>query len=128
MFSARLHIAPRKRMQRPPVNVTDGRGRVSVMLGEEPGLALLVQEKKEEVSAHPRRRSPFPWRGLTMFVREGEEMQGSAKVYVQQGESFYETEWPSEREARAGCLQGFPAENEGQWEGVRPQVLRPERE
>ncbi len=47
VVSARLHIAPRKRMQRPPVNVTDGRGRVSVMLGEEPGLALLVQEKKK---------------------------------------------------------------------------------
>ncbi len=99
VVSARLHIAPRKRMQRPPVNVTNQRGRVSVMLGEEPGLALLVQEKKEEVSMHPRRRSPFPWRGLTMFVKEGEEMQGSSKVYVQQGESIYETEWPSEREA-----------------------------
>jgi len=68
------------------------------MLGEQPGLALLVQETHEEVRAHPRKRSPFPWRGLTLFVREGEVPQGPEKVYVQHGESYYEVAWPSERE------------------------------
>ena len=98
VVSARLHVAPRKRMQRPPANVIGERGRVSVMLGEQPGLALLVEETKEEVKAHPRKRSPFQWRGLTLFVREGEVPKGPEKVYVQHGESYYEVAWPSERE------------------------------
>ena len=65
--SARLHRAPRKRMQKPPGGKQ--RGRLSVMLLQEEGQALVVHEKAEEVKKMPRKKAPSMWRGLTMFTR-----------------------------------------------------------
>lgn len=45
--AARIHYAPRKRLQRPPNGRP--RKRISVLLGEEPSMALLVQEEEKRI-------------------------------------------------------------------------------
>ena len=57
MTSARLHRDPRKKFQKPPAD--RDRRRVTVLLGEKPGVALLVQEDAEEVKQRGRRRAPL---------------------------------------------------------------------
>ena len=94
--AARVHFAPRKRLQRPPNDKP--RRRVSVLLGQEPGMALLVQEEAHEVQNKPRRRAPFLWRGLTVFVAEEEEPRKkehseTVEVYVQEGGVMYGIPW-----------------------------------
>lgn len=99
VVSARLHLAPRKRMQRPPGR--NSRGRVSVLLGESPGMALLVEESSREVSDHPRRRAPFPWRGMTLFIREEHKKRSEEKgrVFVEHGEVMYQVPFSEQHEA-----------------------------
>lgn len=94
--AARVHFAPRKRLQRPPNDKP--RRRVSVLLGQEPGMALLVQEEAHEVQSKPRRRAPFLWRGLTVFVDDKEEKKKAeederTEVYVQDGGILYGIPW-----------------------------------
>ena len=100
IVSARWHHEPRKRMQKPPND--KGRKRISVLLGEQPGVALLVQENETEVKAHPRRRAPFSWRGMTLFVRGGVKDETSttntkSEVFVQNGEVMYRVHWPVDK-------------------------------
>ena len=87
--AARLHRMPRKRMQRPPQGKR--RGRVTVMLLQQPGEAMVVQENEEEVREAPRKRAPSTWRGLTMFTRSKEkkkEVEGQ-EVYIQIRQDVY---------------------------------------
>ena len=93
--SARWHIAPRKTLQKVP---GPGKGRVTVLLGEEPGVALLVEESAQEASQRPKRRAPFRWRGLTMFVAEGSLDEPCQGAYVQRGEQVLRLNWPVEKQ------------------------------
>ena len=98
VVSARLHLTPRKRMQRPPEGRS--RGRVSVLLGQSPGMALLVEETSLEVCEHPRRRAPFPWRGMTLFIKEPqEEFEEQELVFVEHGDVMYQVPFPKEHQA-----------------------------
>ena len=94
--SARLHRDPRKRFQKPPGG--RDRRRVTVLLGEKPGVALLVQEDAEEVLQRGRRRAPFEWRGLTLFVKDekSEMKKEDEKVLIQHGEVLYQASFPSD--------------------------------
>ena len=100
--AARWHISPRCRLQKPPHG--HPRHRISVLLGEVPGNALVLQETPEEVQSRPRRRSPFKWRGLTMFVRPVQaEVKHDAvpggEAYVQDSHRVFRVPWPKERQA-----------------------------
>lgn len=81
-------------MQKVP---SPGKKRVTVLLGEEPGMALLVEETAREASQRPRRRAPFKWRGLTLFVADSkgdeEAFQGA---YVQHGDQVMRLRWPAD--------------------------------
>ncbi len=91
--AARIHFAPRKRLQRPPNE--QPRKRISVLLGEEPNMALLVQEEAEDMRKNPRRKAPFLWRGMTIFV-DAQEKKGEeslSEVYVQKEGKTFATTW-----------------------------------
>lgn len=89
--SARLHRMPRKRMQKPPGNRP--RGRLSVMLLQEEGQAMVVHEKPEDVKKEPRKKAPTLWRGLTMFTKKEEpkEEKKIEDIYIQIGEEMFRT-------------------------------------
>lgn len=90
--SARLHRAPRKRVQKPPGSRP--RGRISVMLLQEEGQAIMVvHEKAEEVKKEPRNRAPILWRGLTMFTKTEvlQEKKEAEEIYIQIGEETFKT-------------------------------------
>lgn len=93
--AARWHMAPRKRMQRPPNAAS--RRRISFLLGESPGMALLVQEASHEVLSHPRRRAPFPWRGLTPFVEDAVKQSCEKGAFIQVGEKTMKVPWPEDK-------------------------------
>ena len=95
--SARLHLGPRKRMQKPG-NKKGAKSRVSVLLGREPGVALLVYETAQEVAQHPRRRSPFEWRGLTLFLESKGKQKEPQGAYVAMGPHVYEAKWPEAKQ------------------------------
>ena len=78
--AARIHRAPRKRLQRPPKMVS--RSRLSILIGKDPASTFIVNEKDAEVAAHPRRRASFEWRGLTMFYRT-EDPSKPTEVFVE---------------------------------------------
>ena len=107
--AARIHYAPRKRLQRPPNDKP--RKRISVLLGEEPSMALLVQEEEEDMRRNPRRKAPFLWRGMTMFleVEEKKEEPPMKEVYVEQGGKIYGTSWDPQK---ADVWHGFIREEE----------------
>ena len=66
--AARIHRAPRKRMQKPPKMIS--RARLSILLGEDPGDIFVVEETAAQVKDQPRRKAGFRWRGMTLFFRE----------------------------------------------------------
>jgi hypothetical protein len=66
--AARIHRAPRKRMQKPPKMIS--RARLSILLGEDPGDIFVVEETAAQVKEQPRRKAGFAWRGATLFFRE----------------------------------------------------------
>ena len=68
LSAARLHRTPRKRMMKPPKGVA--RSRLTVMIGQDPVDALVVEESAAEVEQNPRRRAGFEWTGMTMLVKE----------------------------------------------------------
>ncbi|CAK9037022.1 Transposon Ty1-ML2 Gag-Pol polyprotein [Durusdinium trenchii] len=78
--AARIHRAPRKRLQRPPKMVS--RSRLSILIGKDPASTFIVNEKDAKVAAHPRRRASFEWRGLTMFYRT-EDPSKPTEVFVE---------------------------------------------
>ena len=61
--AARIHRAPRKRMQKPPKMIS--RARLSILLGEDPGDIFVVEETAAQVKDQPRRKAGFRWRGMT---------------------------------------------------------------
>ena len=65
--AARLHRGPRKKLQKCPTE--EKKRRITMMLLEQPGQAILVDESKEEMK-RPKKKSSVAWRGLTLFVRE----------------------------------------------------------
>ena len=88
--SARFHFGARKRFQR-PVN-QKGMARVTVMMGEEEGMALVSQESKEEVKKRPGRKTPYLWKGVTLFLHQ-EDTKPPAKaqpVVVELPDGLYE--------------------------------------
>ena len=89
--AARLHRTPRKRMQKPPQGRK--RGRLTVMLLQQPGEAMVVQETENEVKEAPRKRAPSAWRGLTMFTRtngqDERKKEGEREVYLQVHQVVY---------------------------------------
>eukprot|EP00439_Symbiodinium_sp_Y106_P070485 s391_g12.t1 len=104
LSSVRLHRTARKRLQNP--GPRHRKARVTVMFGQDPGQALVVQETAKEVDQRPRRRCPHLWRGITMFLRrdtshlkKGElrasrklwkqKKEHSSKVYVAKGEEIF---------------------------------------
>ena len=98
--AARLHRAPRKKLQETPNK--KARRRITVMLLENPGEALVVDEDVQQMKT-PRKRASAPWRGMTLFVRDKksqkeekfEEKRGEKeeaevrKAYVQIGEEVF---------------------------------------
>ena len=66
--AARVHRAPRKKMQKPPKMIS--RARLSILIGEDPGDVFVVEETADQVKNQPRRKAGFSWRGMTMFFRE----------------------------------------------------------
>ena len=88
--SARFHFGARKRFQR-PVN-QKGMARVTVMMGEKEGMALVSQESKEEVKKRPGRKTPYLWKGVTLFLHQ-EDTKPPAKaqpVVVELPDGLYE--------------------------------------
>ena len=85
--SMRYHMAPRKRLQKPP---KEGKGRITVMFGQETGTAMICQEDSMEVKTRPKRRVPHQWRGVTMFLREGKEERKEGNVFVELPHGVYE--------------------------------------
>ena len=64
--AARVHRAPRKRLQRP--GPRSQRARVTVMLAHDPRQVLIAEESPEEVAARPQRKCPHLWRGVSLFL------------------------------------------------------------
>ena len=77
--AARLHRAPRKKMMRPP-KVTS-RARLTVMIGRDPVDSFVSEETAEEVKKNPRRKVSFPWRGMTLFIRDPAEPKKDEQMY-----------------------------------------------
>ena len=83
--SLRYHLAPRKRLQKPP---KENKARITVMFGETSGTAMICQENSDEVKSRPKRRVPHHWRGMTLFLREAEKKKkkdGMALVELPHG-------------------------------------------
>ena len=72
---ARLHRAPRKRLQNP--GPRNRKPRVTLMLGKEHGHAMVATESAEEVSQRPRRKCPHLWRGMSLFLKSGKKTSGA---------------------------------------------------
>ena len=89
IVSARSHMTPRKRFAKPPKGKK--RGRVTVMLGEEVGQATVCYETSEEVRQRPNRKSPYEWKGLTLFVREEISKKGGTAT-VEMPDGVYEAQ------------------------------------
>lgn len=76
---------PRKRLMRPPKAVS--RSRLFILIGEDPMDAFVVDEDEGEVTAAPRRKVAFYWKGMTMLYKKRgrgpqslSECQGQAGV------------------------------------------------
>ena len=85
IVSARFQLEPRKKFQKPLGS--HARSRITVMLNEEIGPAMVCQEGKEEVGCHPRRKCSHLWKGLTLFLRD--EVQKERMVYVEFQSGIY---------------------------------------
>ena len=66
--SARYHFGAKKRLQDPKHQ--KGKARYTVMIDEKEGTALVTQEKAEEAKARPKRKAPFLWRGMNLFISQ----------------------------------------------------------
>ena len=97
LTSARLHRQPRKKMARPPK--LTGRARLSILIGQDPRDAFVVEENTQEVEENPRRRASFPWRGISMYYKETpkdpKKKRGNVKSYVEKDGEIYEVQWSS---------------------------------
>ena len=89
--AARLHRKPRKRLQKPPKLV--GRARVSILIGKDPADSYVVEETADEVGRNPRRKAPFTWTGMTLFVKPTEKVK-EHPTYVEMSDGIYEVKLP----------------------------------
>ena len=90
--AVRLHKQPRKKMQSP--GGKEGRTRITVMLLEKPGEAVVCHERADQVKMKPKASTPMKWRGMTLFVREEEKTKKEDCAYIQIGEKVYKAEVP----------------------------------
>ena len=99
LTSARLHRQPRKKMARPPKLAS--RARLSILIGQDPRDAFVVEENTKEVEQNPRRKASFPWRGISMYYKEKPANRNErVKSYVEKDGEVYEVQW-SRRQRRA---------------------------
>ena len=87
VVGARYHHMPRKRFHPPPTGKK--RARITVMLSEEVGSAMVCQESALEVEEHPRRRGAHEWKGVTLFVKEDDSVESGLAV-VELPDGVYE--------------------------------------
>ena len=99
LSAVRLHRTPRRKLQELPKE--EQKRRITMMLLQEPGQALLVDESKEDMK-RPKKKSSVAWRGMTLFVREKRVKTVTPKVghevYVQLGEDTFKTTLKSEED------------------------------
>ena len=99
LTSARLHRQPRKKLARPPKLAS--RARLSILIGQDPRDAFVVEENTKEVEQNPRRKASFPWRGISMYYKEKPANRDErVKSYVEKDGEIYEVKW-SRRQRRA---------------------------
>ena len=67
LAAARVHRAPRKRLQHP--GPRGSKRRITMMLGEDPDQVMIADESAAEVDARPRRKCPHLWRGLSLLLK-----------------------------------------------------------
>ena len=84
LCSVRVHRAPRKRLQAPGGNV--GCTRTTLMLQQSCRQVLVATEDPNQVKDRPRRRTPFLWRGLTLFSRKPRKLEPK-EVFLEKGVS-----------------------------------------
>ena len=108
--AARIHRAPRKRLQRPPKMVS--RARLSILIGEDPEDSFVVEETAKQVKDYPRRRAGFAWRGMTMFHKDGVGSQPRKKeqmyeTYIQLPDGIYKKRmsWAERRSFEAHYIE-----------------------
>ena len=105
LTSARLHRGPRKRLQNP--GPRNRKPRITLMLGQEHGHAMVARESAEEVRQRPKRKCPHLWRGMTLFLKSGRKASLSKPsqprkynpdcVYVAKEDSIYEVPVPDSK-------------------------------
>ena len=111
---ARLHRAPRKRLQHPGPQAR--KARMTVMFGTDPKQALVAQETAEEVQQRPARRCPHLWRGVSLFFSspkgKGRKAR-EAKLYLKRGgHTFVVNSDPATLEAAEKDLEDYRAQSE----------------
>ncbi|CAE7249975.1 TY1B-ER1, partial [Symbiodinium sp. KB8] len=115
LTAARLHRAPRKRLQNPGPRWR--RHRVTVMFGEDPKQVMIAEEDPAQVSKRPRHKCPHLWRGVTFFhdanlahLRKGElkareraasQAASGQKVFVASSSQVFQVTVASEEVIRA---------------------------
>ncbi|CAE7928562.1 RE1, partial [Symbiodinium sp. KB8] len=114
LSSARLHRAPRKRLQHPGPQAR--KARMTVMFGTDPKQALVAQETADEVQQRPARRCPHLWRGVSLFLSgskgKGKKTQ-KAKLYLKKGgHTFVVNSDPATLEAAEKDLADYRAQSE----------------
>ena len=87
VVSVKYHHMARKRFQKPPKGKK--RGRITVMMGEEVGQAMVCHETAEDVRHRPQRKSPYPWKGMTLFVKEQEDKK-EGLTYFEMPDGIYQ--------------------------------------
>ena len=93
LSAARIHRRPRKRLMRPPKLVS--RSRLSILIGEDPKDAFVVEEDEKQVTAEPRRKVSFYWKGMTMlYKRCGRKPQAT---YIQLPDGTYKASLSAEQ-------------------------------
>ncbi len=89
--AVRIHRQPRGVLQPPPAGKR--RKRITVMLLEKRGDAVVTQEDSKEVENHPKRRTSMRWRGITLFAREDrgcrKKKRSEEGAYIQVGNVMY---------------------------------------
>eukprot|EP00435_Cladocopium_sp_Y103_P070035 s255_g34.t1 len=132
IVSARAHMTPRKRFAKPPKGKR--RGRITVMLGEQVGQATVCYETAEEVKERPNRKSPYGWRGLTLFVKE-EASTREGTAFVEMPDGLYEAkvkdaeEWKElvdEELDRQAFFEAFILQNKMNGKELDPRFFSPE--
>ena len=81
--SARLHRAPRKKMQVPTKE--RGRARTSILIGEDPSITYIIEENAAQVQQEPKKKAPFLWTGLSIFHKPPSRQTKTIYIQVPQG-------------------------------------------